>query len=282
MTDPLLWLDGDPTDGRRARPHEPEPALGPPPLPDPTAAARRRRRGGHFGAALAGGLVAAVLVGGGAFAARRGRRPTAAAAAPRRPRARRRQADRRRRRDLRRGARVRRVDQDVRRLGHGLRGRRRRHDRHQRARGRQRERPCRSSSPTTRPRRRGSAASTARRTSRCVKVDTCTRDAEAAVAGGLLDGPHRPAGGRDRLAVRALADGHRRDRLRHRPPHPGARRLPDRLGDPDRRADQPRQLRRPAARRHGQRDRRQLADRVAVGRAAWASASRCRPTPSAT
>jgi putative serine protease PepD len=65
MTDPLLWLDGDPTEGRRARPHEPEAAptqeLPPPPPPAP-------RRGGRFGAALAGGLVSALLVGGGAVA----------------------------------------------------------------------------------------------------------------------------------------------------------------------------------------------------------------------
>src|SRR4051794_10076849 len=66
MTDPLLWLDGDPTDGRRARPHEfqsPPVAASPPPVePVPP------RRSGHFRSALAGGLVSAVLVGGGAFA----------------------------------------------------------------------------------------------------------------------------------------------------------------------------------------------------------------------
>ena len=59
----------------------------------------------------------------------------------------------------------------------------------------------------------------------------------------------------------STADRHRGDRVRHRPPDPGARRLPDRQGHPDRRADQPRQLRRPAARRARPRDRRQLADR---------------------
>jgi putative serine protease PepD len=66
MTDPLLWLDGDPTDGRRARPRDPDPepaAAAAPPDPAPAP-----RRGGRFGSALAGGLVAAVLVGGGAFA----------------------------------------------------------------------------------------------------------------------------------------------------------------------------------------------------------------------
>ena len=68
MTDPLLWLDGDPTDGRRARPHEPAPEARTeplPPLPDQPQPPRRR---GLFSAAVAGGLVSAVLVGGGAFA----------------------------------------------------------------------------------------------------------------------------------------------------------------------------------------------------------------------
>jgi putative serine protease PepD len=66
MTDPLLWLDGDPTDGRRARPHEPAPEARTEPLPRP--APEPPRRPGLFRAALAGGLVSAVLVGGGAFA----------------------------------------------------------------------------------------------------------------------------------------------------------------------------------------------------------------------
>ena len=66
MTDPLLWLDGDPTDGRRARVPEPgpEPARpGPsaPPPPHPPSGM------GGFRAALAGGLVSAVLVGGAAL-----------------------------------------------------------------------------------------------------------------------------------------------------------------------------------------------------------------------
>jgi putative serine protease PepD len=66
MTDPLLWLDGDPTDGRRARPHEPAPEARTEPLPSPDPEPPRRR--GLLSAALAGGLVSAVLVGGGAFA----------------------------------------------------------------------------------------------------------------------------------------------------------------------------------------------------------------------
>jgi putative serine protease PepD len=67
MTDPLLWLDGDPTDGRRPRPHAPRSEAATEPLPPPPAAPAPPRRG-RFGAALAGGLVSAVLVGGGAFA----------------------------------------------------------------------------------------------------------------------------------------------------------------------------------------------------------------------
>jgi putative serine protease PepD len=68
MTNPLLWLDGDPTDGRRARVPEPsdEPTkTAPPPPTPPSAASSRPAR--PFRAALAGGLVSAVLVGGGAL-----------------------------------------------------------------------------------------------------------------------------------------------------------------------------------------------------------------------
>ena len=67
MTDPLLWLDGDPTDGRRARAYEPAAEARTQPLPPPPAPAPPRR-GGRFTSALAGGLVSAVLVSGGAFA----------------------------------------------------------------------------------------------------------------------------------------------------------------------------------------------------------------------
>jgi putative serine protease PepD len=67
MTDPLLWLDGDPTEGRRPRTHAPRSEARTEPLPAPPAAASPPRRG-RFGAALAGGLISAVLVGGGAFA----------------------------------------------------------------------------------------------------------------------------------------------------------------------------------------------------------------------
>jgi putative serine protease PepD len=72
MTDPLLWLHGDPTEGRRVRVPEPdteraadqdpprEPASAPP-------ANRSRRSGGRLGAAFAGGLISATLVTGAAF-----------------------------------------------------------------------------------------------------------------------------------------------------------------------------------------------------------------------
>ena len=82
MTEPLLWLDGDTTDGRRARPHEPETARTQK-LPDFEPAPAAPKRSGRFGSALAGGLVAAVLVGGGAFAlGATDDSPTAAPAAP--------------------------------------------------------------------------------------------------------------------------------------------------------------------------------------------------------
>ena len=65
MTDPLLWLNGDPTDGRRVRVPEPEAPAATPPAPgSPPPPARRR--GGRFAAAVAGGLVSATLVTGAA------------------------------------------------------------------------------------------------------------------------------------------------------------------------------------------------------------------------
>jgi putative serine protease PepD len=67
MTDPLLWLNGDPTEGRRMRVPEPAPAAEPPPPGEPAPASppSSRRR---FGAALAGGAVSATLVAAGALA----------------------------------------------------------------------------------------------------------------------------------------------------------------------------------------------------------------------
>jgi putative serine protease PepD len=67
MTDPLLWLHGDPTDGRRIRVPEPAPAAAAPPPEAPAPPAGPPRRSGRFGAAVAGGLVSATLVTAGAF-----------------------------------------------------------------------------------------------------------------------------------------------------------------------------------------------------------------------
>jgi len=68
MTDPLLWLHGDPTDGRRIRVPEPGPEQAAPPPPgDPAPDPPPSRRPGRFGAAVAGGLVSATLVSAGAF-----------------------------------------------------------------------------------------------------------------------------------------------------------------------------------------------------------------------
>ena len=74
----------------------------------------------------------------------------------------------------------------------------------------------------------------------------------------------RPAGAgrcRDRQSFRLRGEHHRRHRERGRPRHRGAERLLDLEHHPDRRRDQPRQLRRPADRRERQGDRRQRADR---------------------
>ena len=69
MTHPLLWLHGDPTEGRRIRVPEPgpDPAASPPPAAPGPEAAASPRRSGHFRAALAGGLVSATLVSAGAL-----------------------------------------------------------------------------------------------------------------------------------------------------------------------------------------------------------------------
>ena len=69
MTDPLLWLHGDPTEGRRMRVPEPGPdPAAPPPRDAPAPESASSRRSGRFGAAVAGGLVSATLVSAGAFA----------------------------------------------------------------------------------------------------------------------------------------------------------------------------------------------------------------------
>jgi putative serine protease PepD len=67
MTDPLLWLHGDPTEGRRIRVPEPAPDAAAPPPEAPAPPAAPPRRSGRFAAAVAGGLVSATLVTGTAF-----------------------------------------------------------------------------------------------------------------------------------------------------------------------------------------------------------------------
>ncbi len=67
MTEPLLWLHGDPTEGRRVRVPEPGPDAAAPPPDAPAPLAPTSRRTGRFGAAVAGGLVSATLVSAGAF-----------------------------------------------------------------------------------------------------------------------------------------------------------------------------------------------------------------------
>ena len=262
MTDPLLWLDGDPTDGRRVRQYEPEVPPAPPPSAAPPPAAPKQR--GHFRAALAGGFVSAALVTGGAFAfgvvdtdgnpaavnsgpALVGAKQTGDVAA------------------IYAAAResvvsiqtrggsgtgfVTGADGTIVTNAHVV-----------------------GSATTVQVQFADDETASGARDGRRSLLRPRGREggrrppAQGAVARGLHRGPHRAARGRDRLAVRALADDHGGHRVRHRPPHPGAGRLPDRLGHPDRRADQPRQLGRSAARRAGARDRRQLADRVAERR----------------
>ena len=87
----------------------------------------------------------------------------------------------------------------------------------------------------------------------CCKVDpqgprTCTRSP----LGDSSSVPGRRPGRRDRQPVRLRPHGHHRDRLRAPAPDPGPQQLHDQQRDPDRRRDQPGQLGRPAARRHGQ------------------------------
>ena len=87
---------------------------------------------------------------------------------------------------------------------------------------------------------------------------------------------------RDRQPVRARPHADERDRVGAPAPDRGAQRVQHRQRDPDRRADQPRQLGRTAARRRRARDRDQLADRHRRTRgptAASESPSRCRSTP---
>ena len=205
MTDPLLWLDGDPTDGRRARPHEPAPEARTEPLPRP--APEPPRRTGLFRAALAGGLVSAVLVGGGAFALGVVDDSSSTAAPATGPAL----VGAKQTGDIAaiyaaaRNSVVSIKTSDG--SGHRLRGQRQRHDHHQRARGRDRV----DGAGAVR-RRRDRAGDGRRRRSLLGprgREGLDVAHAQAAGAGGLRDGEDRPAGGRHRR---------RRSGSRRRPP----------------------------------------------------------------
>ena len=88
---------------------------------------------------------------------------------------------------------------------------------------------------------------------------------EAARARELGDRPGRRPGRRDRQPARLRPKHQRRHRQRASALAPGRRRKPDRTGDPDRRAPEQRQLRRPVAERSGPGHRRQLRGRVNWG-----------------
>ena len=77
----------------------------------------------------------------------------------------------------------------------------------------------------------------------------------------LDHGPGRRPDAGDRQPVRARPHADQRDRVGAAAPDPGPQRVQHRQRDPDRRADQPRQLGRPVARRRRTGDRDQLADR---------------------
>ena len=230
MTDPLLWLDGDPTDGRRARVH----GAGPPSPAGAGPPARRRRLRPPRRAASAprwpAGSCRRVLVGGGAFGL--GLVDTGGVPTPpprRRPRRRppgarlasvgARRAGRRRR-DLRRRA----ARPSCRSDGRGLRAPGfvvdpRRHARHQRPRRRQLEPRAGAVRRRRRPRRPRSRGVDRSSDLALLKVDTAqTARLHAALARRLEHRAHRPARGRDRLAVRAR----RRPPRRASCPAPGA------------------------------------------------------------
>ena len=68
MTDPHLWLHGDPTGDRRIRPARPTDEADRPPAPPSSAASPPRgRRGGRLAAGMAGGAVSATLLTAGLF-----------------------------------------------------------------------------------------------------------------------------------------------------------------------------------------------------------------------
>ena len=82
----------------------------------------------------------------------------------------------------------------------------------------------------------------------------------------LVERSGRRSGLRDRQSFRARANDDRRDHQCHGPRHSGSERPRDPRCAPDGRPDQPRQLRRSAARPLRARDRHQLADRGRHGR----------------
>ena len=81
-----------------------------------------------------------------------------------------------------------------------------------------------------------------------LKVNAPVRPASPAAARQLLEDRSRRPGGRDRQPLRPRSHRDQRHRLGAPAPDPGPRRLLDLQRDPDRRGDQPRQLRRPADR----------------------------------
>ena len=113
-----------------------------------------------------------------------------------------------------------------------------------------------------------------------LRVDPEGPGAAAAAARRQREGRGRRAGRGDRVAVRAGAVALGRDRLGDRPLVASLTDFRDLGRDPDRRRDQPGQLRRAAGRLRRARDRHQPADPVAARAAARASASRCRSTSS--
>ena len=93
-----------------------------------------------------------------------------------------------------------------------------------------------------------------------VKVDPKGLELVPLSLGRTARRPRRRSGGGDRQPVRRAGLALDRRRVGEEPHDRGADRLLDQRRDPDRRRDQPRQLRRPAARRPRARDRHQLAD----------------------
>ncbi len=91
-------------------------------------------------------------------------------------------------------------------------------------------------------------------------------EAPAADVRRLLEGAGRLWRDRNRQPLRPRGLAYRRRDQRARPQHPGAEPRDHRRRDPDRCIHQSRQLGRPAARRERKGDRRELADRVELGR----------------